>query len=58
MERQAQNMVTINSYADFFAAASFKFLESDYFDALLLNRILTILINCINASMAVILAVE
>ena len=60
MERQARNMVTINSYADLFAAASVKSLESDDLDALLLKRMLNTLVNCIkhSTSMAVILAVE
>ena len=55
MERQARNMVTINSYADLFAAASVK-----SFDVLLLTRMLNTLVNYIkhSTSMAVILAVE
>ena len=39
MDRQARNMVTINSYADLFTAASVKTLESDSLDAPMLKRL-------------------
>ena len=60
MERQARNMVTINSYADRFTAASVKILESDNLDAPMLNRLLNSIVSCLkhSSSMAVILAVE
>lgn len=60
MERQARNMVTINSNADMFVAASVKPLQSDDLDASLLKRMLSSLISCLkhSSSMAVVLAVE
>ena len=60
MERQARNMVTINSYADLFAAASVKSLQSENLDAPVLKKMLTSLVNCLkhSSSMAVLLAVE
>lgn len=60
MERQVRNMVTINSYADIFAAASVKSLQSDDLDANLLKRMLSSLVNCLkhSSSMAVVLATE
>ena len=59
MERQARNTVTINSYADLFAVASVKSLQSEYLDAPVLKKMLT-LVNCLKHSslMAVLLAVE
>ena len=60
MERQARNMVTINSYADLFTAASVKTLESDNLDVPMLKRLLSSIVSCLkhSSSMAVILAVE
>ena len=60
MERQARNMVTINSYADLFTAASVKALESDNLDAPMLKRLLSSIVSCLkhSSSMAVILTVE
>ncbi|MEW8547330.1 MAG: hypothetical protein AB2693_27800 [Candidatus Thiodiazotropha sp.] len=60
MERQVRNMITINSYADIFAAASVKSLQSDDLDANLLKRMLSSLVNCLkhSSSMAVVLATE
>ena len=60
MERQARNMVTINSYADLFTAASVKALESDGLDAPMLKRLLSSIVSCLkhSSSMAVILTVE
>ena len=60
MERQARNMVTINSYAYLFAAASVKSLQSENLDAPVLKKMLTSLFNCLkhSSSMAVLLAVE
>ena len=60
MERQARNMVTINSYADLFTAASVKALESDIWDAPTLERLLSSIVSCLkhSSTMAVILAVE
>ena len=60
MERQARNMVTINSYADLFAAASVKSVQSENLDAPVLKKMLTSLVNCLkhSSSMAVLLAVE
>ena len=40
MERQAWNMVTINSYADFFAATYIKSLQSENLDAPILKKML------------------
>ena len=56
MECQARNMVTINSYADLFTAASVKALESDNLDAPMLSSIVSCLKH--SSSMAVILTVE
>ena len=60
MERQARNMVTINSYADLFTAAAVKALESDNLDASMLKRLLSSIVSCLkhSSSMAVILTVE
>ena len=61
MERQAKNMVTINSYADLFTAASVKkALESDNLDAPMLKRLLSSIVSCLkhSSSMAMILTVE
>ena len=60
MERQARNMITINSYADLFTAASVKALESDNLDAPMLKRLLSSIVSCLkhSSSMAVILTVE
>ena len=60
MERQAWNMVTINSYADLFTAVSVKALESDNLDAPMLKRLLSSIVSCLkhSSSMAVILTVE
>lgn len=60
MERQARNMVSINSYADLFTAASVQALESDNLDAPMLKRLLSSIVSCLkhSSSMAVILAVE
>ena len=53
-------MVTIYSYADLFAAASVKSLQSENLDAPVLRKMLTSLVNCLKhfSSMAVLLAVE
>ena len=53
-------MVTMNSYADLFAAASVKSLQSETLDAHVLKEMLTSLVNCLkhSYSMAVLLAVE
>ena len=53
-------MVTINSYADLFTAASVKALESDNLDAPMLKRLLSSIVSCLkhSSSMAVILTVE
>ena len=60
MERQARNMVSINSYADLFTAASVKALESDNLDAPMLKRLLSSIVTCLkhSSSMSVVLAVE
>ena len=60
MMRQAWNMVTINCYADLFAAAYVKFLQSENLDAPVLKKMLMSLVNCLkhSSSMAVLLAVE
>ena len=64
MERQARNMVTINSYAffyaDLFTVASVKALESDNLDAPMLKRLLSSIVSCLkhSSSMVVILTVE
>ena len=60
MERQARNMVTINSYADLFTTALVKALESDNLDAPMLKRLLSSIVSCLKHSsfMAVILTVE
>ena len=60
MERQVRNMVTINSYADLFTAASVKALESDNLDAPMLKRLLSSIVSCLkhSSSMAVVLTVE
>ena len=60
MERQARNMVTINSYADLFTAASVKALESDNLDAPMLKRLLSSIVSCLkhSSSMAMFLVVE
>ena len=58
--RSARNMVTINSYADLFTAASVKALESDNLGAPMLKRLLSSIVSCLkhSSSMAVILTVE
>ena len=60
IERQARNMVSINSYADLFTAASVETLQSDNLDAPMLKRLLSSIVTCLkhSSSMSVVLAVE
>ena len=50
LERQARNVISINSYADLFATAAFSSLSSEEMDANVLRRLIESLVNCIKHS--------
>ena len=60
LECQAGNVISINSYADHFAAAAFSSLSSENMDANLLRRLVESLVNCVKHStnLSVFMAME
>ena len=60
LENRSRNIVSINSYADLFAAAAFNCLSSESMDANILSKLLESLVNCIkhSTSLAVVMATE
>ncbi|MBV2113342.1 MAG: hypothetical protein KUF82_20515 [Candidatus Thiodiazotropha sp. (ex Ctena orbiculata)] len=60
MERQARNVISINSYADLFATAAFSSMQSDDMDTNMLRRLVEALVNCLKHStnLSFLMAVE
>ena len=60
LENRSRNIVSINSYADLFAAAAFNCLSSESMDTNILSKLLESLVNCIkhSTSLAVVMATE
>lgn len=60
MERQARNVISINSYADLFATSAFSAMQSDDMDTNMLRRLVEALVNCLKHStnLSVLMAVE
>ena len=50
MERQARNVISINSYADLFATSAFSTMQSDDMDTNMLRRLVQALVNCLKHS--------
>lgn len=60
MERQARNVISINSYADLFATSAFSTMQSDDMDTNMLRRLVQALVNCLKHStnLSFLMAVE
>ena len=51
-ERQARNLVSVNSHADLFATAGFQYLSSETMDTAMLTRFLEALARCLRHSVS------
>ena len=60
MERQARNVISINSYADLFATSAFSTMQSNDMDTNMLRRLVQALVNCLKHStnLSFLMAVE